>query len=61
MKGDEPHDERQFHVEDGRGRWRTAGDSREQQRTTEDAGDDTMPSVLVLAQDGCTAPLRTLS
>jgi len=51
MKGDEPHDVRQFHVEDGRGgggRWGTAehsgrrrgteGDDRGRRGTTDDGG-----------------------
>jgi len=94
MKDDEPHDVRQFQVEDSRGWWRTTGNSGKQRKTAGDDGgrrrttdddrgrhdvvrpgpwlllvgqvqkmtgrDDTMPSVLVLAQDGRTAPLRTL-
>ena len=54
-------------VGDGRGRQGTTENSGKRRKTAEDGGgrrgtvgDDTMSSVLVLAQDGRTAPLRTL-
>ena len=47
-------------VWDGKCLQRTAGDDGGRRKTSVDDEDDTMSSVLVLAQDGQTAPLRAL-